>query len=460
MAPSPLARFGARWRTITAVALSGLLAASLAFLLHEVLGHGAAAWFLGGRFLGFFISPTAAFADTATTPGAQGWVTAAGTPVNLATGTLAYLYLQRHARADRAGCSRDVALWQFAHVSLLLQLSYLGELPLFTWLSGQAPQGDWGVLFSRIGVHPVVAALVALPLGLIAATSLARAAAGVTPWPHVLRTRWRIVKAYATLTAPPLMLTVSYALIELPWTVSRDYFEFLGLVTTPLTIGLAGAAIAEWRYGTAIRAGTPGVRPLHRAAGTPLALMLATPVALGLLFGPTIPLRRGVAVQRPTADDYTRSSQDVLATITPNGHARATLVVVSETVPARGSPYVRRLTQQLAGHGPSAAAAAEFTQFFAERNLGATFSLSEQPRPTKEGWRWAGLLQFPSGRVRIQIWPSIYREGSRITGVTMAGAVLRSDPLTVKGLGLSNGAIVWRRPDRMEAPVEFILEIP
>jgi hypothetical protein len=449
--------------TIAGVALSGVLANSFAFALHEIFGHGLAAQALGGRFLGFFISPTAALAETAVDAEAQTWVSAAGTPWNLLTGWLAYLYLRRHGKAGDARRLGSVALWHFAHVSLVMQLMYVGALPLGMWLLSRPPVGDWGVLFDRLGIHPVIPAAVAIPLSVVAASALAGLSIRLTPWPLLTVNRWGVVTSYLSLTLPPLVLLAVHALIVLPWSESRDFFELQGLAATPLTAGLAGAAIGQRRRNrrTSAASSAPQSSIEMRVALSVTIAMLAALAALMARFGPTISLRRGIAVEPPTADDSFRSPHDFRAELTFTD-GRATLTVLAQPAADRGSPYVRRFTQRVAGLGPSPTAVRDFTTFFAERNLGLTNVEPIEPaRHEADGWRWTATSPVESRRVRIQIWPAIYSAGSRIVELTVAGAVLESDPDSVPGLVRSTtGATRWQRPDRMDAPVTFVFAVP
>jgi hypothetical protein len=438
------------------VAVCGLLATSLAFVLHEAVGHGLAAYALGGRFLGFFVSPTAAFAETAISDAGRPWILAAGTPVSVITGLVAYAVLKRHQNiASLAG----IALWQFAHISLVFQLLYAGGLPLGMWLSGQAPQGDWSLLFAQVGIHPLASAAVLLPLSVIAAAALARLSERLTSWPRVVQRRWGIVAAYVTLAAPPLMLAVVYALVTLPWSEARDHFELMGIVATPLTAGLAGAVVAQYRRGD-VTSQPSGAQTRPTAPGaisaTAVLLMSAVLFGVGWLFGPTTSLRRGVAVQRPVSDDYFRAAHDVRVKVAFKEPGRAELFVSSEPVATRGSPYVRRLSQNLAALGPSIHAAAEFTQFLAERNLGfGKITVSDAPRRVDEGWYWSAMTDVGSSHIRVQIWPAIYNAHARVVEVTLAGVAHRSDAPPVEGMTTSNETIVWKRPASFVAPVQF-----
>ena len=449
---------------IISTALSGVLANSIAFALHEVVGHGLMARTLGGRFLGFFISPTAAFAETAVDDRVQLWVSAAGTPVNLISGLLALMYLTRRTRADGVDRLWNVGLWHFAHVSLVMQLSYVGGLPLAMWLLDQPPQGDWVFVFDRLSIHPVLPAIVILPLAITAAAELTRLATGVTLWRYEVAGRLTMVKSYLLLTAAPLAVLVLYAIAERPWASARDYFELKGLAATPLTVGLAGAVFAQWRRSrnaSSLRSDAPDRTPLeHRVLTRATIYMLACLLAVTMFFGPTIPLRRGVAVQQSTADDYLRSAHDVRVELRFTVDHRATLVIASRPVETRGSPYLQRLSEQLARLGPSETAARQFTQFFAERNLGLpNMELSEAPQRTADEWRWAASSRIDGTSIRIQIWPNIYNESSRIVELSIAGMLRSFDPQNVPGLLRTNDGVVWRRPHRMEAPLGFIVQI-
>lgn len=296
------------------IAVCGVAANSAASALHEVFGHGLAAIASGGRFLSFFVSPTAAFAETATSDVGALWMNAAGTPVNVITGLLAYGALKR--RRDLSTLA-SLALWQFTHTSLVFQLLYVGGPPLGLWLADQAPQGDWSVLFSRLGVHPLVAAVVFVPLSVVAAAKLARMSERLTPWPVAGWRRVGTVAAYLSLVLPPLMLIILYALVALPWSTPRDHFEAGGMIVTPLSAGLAGALVAQLRRARAddrAAAASPGiVSPVTPKA---LAILIALLCGAGWVFGPTTGLRRGIAVQQPTPDDYFRAAQDLRITVT------------------------------------------------------------------------------------------------------------------------------------------------
>lgn len=440
------------------VAVCGIAATSFALALHEV-GHGLAAYALGGRFLGFFVSPTAAFADTASSDATWPWVWAAGTPVNLVTGLVAYAALRRQFRPTIAG----ISLWHFTHLSLVFQLTYVGLLPLGMWLSGQAPLGDWSLVFAEVGINPMVSAAVFLPLAVIAAAALARVSVRLTPWRDTAQFRWGIVAAYVTLVAPPLLLTIAYALVTLPWSGPRDHFEFVGLLITPATVGLVGAVIAQYRHGAeAGRFDEEQVRPSGAGIfpATAVVLLTAALVGVGWLFGPTTVLRRGVAVQRPAPDDYFRGAQDLRVTVAFAKAGRATLFLSSEPVTIRGSRYVRQLSQHLAALGPSRQAAAEFTEFLAEANLSlAKASVSAAPHSFEKGWRWSATADTGSNQIRVQIWPTIYTDHARVVELSLTGVALPADAAAVEGVTTTNGAIVWRRPATFVAPVQFDVEI-
>ena len=450
---------------IAGIVLCAVLAHSVAFALHEVVGHGMTAIALGGRFNGFFISPTAAFAETTVPDNLRVWVNGAGTPVNLATGLVAWVYLRRTVDARGARWLRRVALWHFVHLSLVMQLLYIGGLPLAAWWSGQRPQGDWGVVFNDAGISPLAAAAVALPLAVCAGSSLAIVSLGLTPWPSLAAGRWGAVRSYLSLAGPPTIALLIYALVVSPWARARDYFELGGVAATLLTAGLLGAVLVQ-RYEE-----DKGSRPRSRVAArggpdqavTPLVtiLLVAAVAALLILFGPTVSLRRGVAVQQPLDTDYFRGALDIRAELVVGGQRGAELSFVALAAPDRGSPYIRRLTRAVAALGPSAPAALEFTRFFAERNLGlSATSLSELPTRVSDGWRWATLTSIDRASIPITIWPNIYSEESRVVEMTLKGVTLQSQPAGVPSLSRAADPVVWRRPSPMNAPITFIVAVP
>ena len=115
----------------TAAAIA-VLAYAACDVVHEVLGHGLAAWLTPG------VKAVALSTVALSTQGASRTVAAAGTIANLATGALA---LWGFRRGGEMGAARYF-LWLFGTVSLFNGTGYLAY-------SGVLDFGDWAAVISR-----------------------------------------------------------------------------------------------------------------------------------------------------------------------------------------------------------------------------------------------------------------------------------------------------------------------
>ena len=443
-------------RLIAFTALAGYCASIITLLVHEVLGHGAAALATGGRFHDFFVTPMEGSAN-APAGDVQYIVTAAGSAVALLFGLLVWRWLHVGMRRE-PGMSLPlvILLWCIANEAILDSIAYMTLQPAFGRTIG-LEFGDWLRLSQQWNLPPVAllgaGLLVAMPL---CAHLMRDAHAIVAP----LRPERDIrpLFAYWALVLPGTVLLLAYLAAFSPWRTSSPLMALGSILGVPL-LSLPGAAWLRWRRGTRIDASSP--RPYRftaRGIAAGSAAMIAFALIIAWTFGPINELRRGVMVGPPDPDDFMYAAQRLTLDLDVHYRTGPQLHVQSRPLVDTGSAFTRRRTAALALTGPSIAGAAQLTEFIALWNLDDVAVTSvTTPVRHNDGWRWTAMLAALPDSFMVRLWPITAIHESSITRLHVAGT--RMHVAGARYAPVTAARFTWRRPDGMEGIDSFHVRI-
>ena len=421
------------------VALAGYVAALLTFLIHEALGHGATAVFFGGQFFDFYVNPLAGSANTVATPRAELVVSAGGTCVTLAVGLLLWWWLRRRL-SGQGSILASVFLWVLACEALLDSLGYMTVEPLLGALTG-LESGDWLYISRSMDFSPwllfIAGVLVMIPV----AAHLSSDAQILVLRLGGMRMRSRL-HAYWALLLPGTALLLLYIVSFHRW-MDQPLLLALGSVLGVPLVGVLGLLWPD-RAARPEELWAPSATPPRRTLLGWCMGLAAIGIGVATAFGPTMQLRRGLALGPPDPDQYAAVAQEIRIDVDVRAPEAPKVKFRSYPRLGEGSPFRRALTEALAARGPSPAGAEHLGGFVAKWNLdGRGLARTTPPRRIPDGWLWEGELEAWPDSAMIRLWPLTWVKEAWISSVRFHGPHLETN---LRGAPAFSDTILWRGP--------------